>query len=555
MKPPKTSTKTSTRTPPKPRPAAVPQRRRGLLSRLRHAGARVVAWAGDPSLAPVLAFGFTLAHVVLWTAILTQLKAAQDVHFDVSEAYAWGQKFLLGYGKHPPLSGWIAGAWFSFFPTADWATYALAMTTVGVGMLATWGIALHVVDHRRAFFVLVMVGLYPIFNIKGFKYNADLVQLITLPLLVLAYVHAFEKRTIRSGVLLGLAGALALMSKYWVVTMIGAIGLAALIHPKRMLFLRSPAPWLAIVTMVAAMLPHVQWVRDVEFAPFRYAGIYSISSRWQTMQLVWGYVGHNVALLLVPLLIAAAVLGWAPRWWSLAWRDPRGFLTRPWSLRDNRSVDRDQALNIWIIQAIVAVGPPIGALIFDIYIKTDWGISLFFLVPLALVAIPSLRVPRVALPRIAGVWLVLSLFLLGFAPQLAILSMSRDEKGNFEHISYSQLARELTESWHTRAHARWSAVVGFVDIAEQMTFYSPDHPMPLTPYEQWGSGLLSLAEAKRSGFIGICMVGDWRADRCDAWMKENAANAERMVMTTRRYFKGQAGIPARFEIYLVPPQK
>ncbi|MEV9423165.1 glycosyltransferase family 39 protein, partial [Klebsiella quasipneumoniae] len=94
-------------------------------------------------------------------------------HFDVSEAYAWGQKFLLGYGKHPPLSGWIAGVWFNFFPTTDWASYALAMTTVGIGMITCWAIALRVVDYRRAFFVLVMVALYPIFNFKGFKFNAD----------------------------------------------------------------------------------------------------------------------------------------------------------------------------------------------------------------------------------------------------------------------------------------------------------------------------------------------------------------------------------------------
>jgi hypothetical protein len=79
--------------------------------------------------------------------------------------------------------------------------------------------------------------------LKGFKYNADLLQLVTLPLLMLAYLDAFDKRTIRSGIWLGLAGALALMTKYWVLTMIGAIGLAPLIHPARMLFLRSPAPW------------------------------------------------------------------------------------------------------------------------------------------------------------------------------------------------------------------------------------------------------------------------------------------------------------------------
>ena len=86
------------------------------------------------------------------------------------------------------------------FPPADWATYALAMTTVGTGMMICWAIALKVVDRRRAFLVLVMLALYPIFNFKGFKYNPDLLQLITLPLVVLAYLDAFDKRTLRSGV-------------------------------------------------------------------------------------------------------------------------------------------------------------------------------------------------------------------------------------------------------------------------------------------------------------------------------------------------------------------
>jgi 4-amino-4-deoxy-L-arabinose transferase-like glycosyltransferase len=81
----------------------------------------------------------------------------------------------------------------------DWATYLLAMVTVGIGMILCWAIALRVVDRRRAFFVLLMVAIYPIFNFKGFKYNPDLLQLVTLPLVVLAYLHAFEKRSIRSG--------------------------------------------------------------------------------------------------------------------------------------------------------------------------------------------------------------------------------------------------------------------------------------------------------------------------------------------------------------------
>src|SRR6266508_5367091 len=69
---------------------------------------RLAAWlaslASDPKASLWLVTGFATVHAVLWTLILVNLKTGQDVHMDVAEAYAWGQKFLLGYGKHPPLS-------------------------------------------------------------------------------------------------------------------------------------------------------------------------------------------------------------------------------------------------------------------------------------------------------------------------------------------------------------------------------------------------------------------------------------------------------------------
>src|SRR5205085_2510350 len=131
-------------------PAAV--RAKSKLS-FRRLAAWLYAHAVDPQTGLWVVIGFAVVHAVLWTLILINLKAAQDVHMDVAEAYAWGQKFQFGYGKHPPLSGWIAGLWFKFFPVADWATYALAMTTLGAGLVISWFIALRVVDRRRAFFV------------------------------------------------------------------------------------------------------------------------------------------------------------------------------------------------------------------------------------------------------------------------------------------------------------------------------------------------------------------------------------------------------------------
>ena len=514
---------------------------------LRRLGARLASRARDPKASLWLVIGFATVHAVLWTLILVNLKTGQDVHMDVAEAYAWGQKFLLGYGKHPPLSGWVAGVWFMIFPVKDWATYALAMTTLGCGLVICWLLALRVVDRRRAFLVVVMLALYPIFNFKGFKYNPDILQLVTLPLVMLAYLDAFEKRSVKSGIWLGLAGALALMTKYWVLTMIGAIGLAALIHPARLLFLRSPAPWVAIATLAVAMIPHFLWLKQVNFIALTYAGdSYTITDRAQIHDLALGYIGHNLALVAVPVVLAAIALAWPPRRWK--------FFSF-WSRGPNPGVNVSQALNVWIVQAIVTIGPPLGAVIFHIYIKTDWGISLFFLVPLALVAIPAVRVRQIALSNLLATWLVISLVVLVASPKIVAYELDQKRNEGATYRARSELARELTDVWQTRFHSRWPVVAAYTDTGEPITFYSPDHPAPLTPDEPWSSGLTSLEEAKRSGFIGVCETGDWKLEACEAWMKLHAANGERMVVTTRRFTLGIPGAATAWNVVVVPPAK
>ena len=527
-------------------PTASRARRWRFVSRLllRRPAAWLLARGRDPETGLWLVITFALLHALVWTQTLIRLKAAQDVHMDVAEAFAWGQKFQWGYGKHPPLSGWIAGLWFRFFPVADWATYLLAMTVLGIGLVLCYLIALRVVDRRRAFFAVILLALYPIFNFKGFKYNADLQQLVTLPLLVLAYLDAFKKRSWPSGVFLGLAGALALMTKYWVLTMVGAIGLAALIHPERLKFLRSPAPWVAIATLVVLMIPHLIWLRSVDFVPLTYAGdVYGHPSRALSAQLVLGYVEHNAGLLAVPVLLGLLALVWRSRFAAI------------WSRGPNPAVNVAQALNVWIIQIIVAVGPPLGGLAFNVYMKTDWGISLFFLTPLALIAIPRLRVRGLALFRISVIWFVLSLATLFAAPTIAEREMAENPNAANSYAARSQLASELTQAWRARFGSRWAVVAGTTEIGEPMTFYSPDHPAPLTPGEVWSSGLTSLEEAKRLGFVGICDTTDNRLPECEAWMKDNAPNAEQLVITTQRFFQGHPGPSVAWKIYVQPPGK
>ena len=216
-----------------------------------------------------------------------------------------------------------------------------------------------------------------------------------------------------------------------------------------------------------------------------------------------GYIGHNLALLALPVALAAVALA-GP---AMAEPATLAVVTR-YVGGANPGVNLSQALNVWIIQIVVAVGPPLGGLVFIVYMKTDWGISLFFLTPLALVAIPSLRIQKIALFYLSAIWLVITLAVLAASPNIAAREMAENPNGASGYGARSQLARELTQAWHTRFGSRWAVVAGTTEVGEPMTFYSPDHPAPFTPGEIWSSGLTSLEEAKRLGFIGICDTSD-----------------------------------------------
>src|SRR4029079_10223897 len=110
-------------------------------------------------------------------------------------------------------------------------------------------------------------------------------------------------------------------------------------------------------------------------------------------------------------------LAWSQRPWK-----PFVF----WSGGASPGVRTAQALNVWIIQAVVAIGPPLGAVLFQVYIKTDWGIPLFFLVSLALVAIPSLRVRGLTVCRRTATWLLLTLSVLVASPKIVAYEVGQN---------------------------------------------------------------------------------------------------------------------------------
>src|SRR5262245_4299829 len=66
-----------------------------------------------------------VSHVIVMALFPWIARLPGAVWDDMLEAWAWGQQFELGYYKHPPFYGWIAGLWLRIFPRTDLSFYLL----------------------------------------------------------------------------------------------------------------------------------------------------------------------------------------------------------------------------------------------------------------------------------------------------------------------------------------------------------------------------------------------------------------------------------------------
>jgi len=471
---------------------------------------------------------FALAGV----AFLTGLKAAQDIFIDAAEAYAWGQQFLGGYGRHPPLTGWIAGVWYSVFPAADWASYALSRVMTFVTLAAIYFIARRVAGPRRAAFVVLVMMLYPLFATKGERFNNYQVLLAMLPLLVLAFLNAYQKRTALSGAVLGLAAAACTMTIYSGLIGVAAIGVAGLVHQDRWRFLRSPAPWAAVVVYPLALTPHVLWLTKWNFPTLQWASSLAEQpgSPWQALD----YLGHHFALIAIPVVVGAALL---PRW----------------RMRLREAVARQpDALLVLVISTVLVFTPVIAALTLRSYLRLDWGNPLFFLVPLTLLVLLPLRVTRRAVARAAIVATAFTVALLAASPVYPWVNYRLRPVGG-PHAPYHEVGAALTSLWHQRFATPLQIVVGGYEVAAYVVFYSPDHPKMYADFNPALSSWIDYpGELKRKGWIGAC--GALEAD-CIARLDALDPAAEKAIVSVTRLIGGVQGETMSYAVRISAPAK
>ena len=479
---------------------------------------------------------FLVLFVAIWTSFQIVSYASIGLHPDLLEVFAWSQNLAPGY-KHPPLAGFVAAAWFSIFPIADWSFHLLAMVNAAVAFFAIDLIARRYVDGDKRLVVLLLLLLTPLYQFHGQRFSTNQVLLSTWPIATYCFLRSFETRSLGWSAAAGAAAALAVLGKYYSIVLVAAFVIAALMHPRRFDYLRSPAPWIAAVVGLIVLAPHLHWFfttggMTLSYARQVHGGLSMAALLWQAVSSTVSAAGYVIVLLLAYLLIVRP--------------DRRTLRATLWP------ADPDRRMLVVLLAAPLLL-PIVVMPLSGIKYSALWTLPAWFLLPIVLLSPPQAVVQRLDAVRLAFVVLCMSLAVLAASPAIAWVRFIGEE-AKPARAHYAAVSQELTRVWRLNTKQPLAIVASSTDFANAASFYSADHPRSWDLADPQLTPWIAKDRPPRDGWAAVCPATEQHcmllADRAAA----QSAGVIRQEFEHAATFFGRRGPPIRFIFVLVPPR-
>lgn len=481
---------------------------------------------------PLLIVGFAAA----WWLFLVVAYQSGDLHADALETWSLGRDFNWGNAKHPPLMGWVARLWTLVFPLTDWSFQLLSMTNAAAALFAVDRIARRFVRGDSRAVVLILLMLTPVYQFYAQRFNANTVLLAIWPFATYCYLRSFETRSIGWSVAAGTLAALAMLGKYYSVFLIASFALAAVAHPRRAVYFRSPAPWVAALAGLVVLSPHLYWLATHNAQTLAYP-----------LQQQGGFgLRHAAGEATMFLLGIGAALAFPAIGWAIA---AERRLARFGA--DFRAMDHGLILLFWVFIGTIGL-PPAVALALGTNLPSLWAAQGLFLPVILVVCGASFTLERFYTVNLS-LW-VAGIAIIAIGVAAPIHAIYRNGSAANERTYYRLAAVELTRRWHQTTDRPLTRVSGDDGLAFAAAFYSPDHPRYSRPFQfqyQWG---IPRPQTLERGWAAACFATD---ATCVGWMDKVAGvdpNHIRLSFTVQPTLWGHPGKPAEIAALMVPPR-
>src|SRR5258708_6275975 len=393
-------------------------------------------------------------YFAVWSLYAAIAKSSQDVHPDMGEFVAWSREAGFGTPKHPPLGAWLLRAWFSVFPREDWAYYCFAVLLPTLALWITWRLAARYLPPDKRVVGIALLTFVPFYNFHAIKFNANTVLTPFWALATWWFLRSFATRRVGWAVLAGIGAAAAMLAKYWSVTLLAALGAAALSDPRRNAYFSSPAPYVTLAVGTVLLTPNVHWLMAHAFMPFSYA--MDAHSGTSAVALFSALIFTSNGLAYAAAAIILGVLAARPS--GAAIRDTL------WPADPERRTLLIAFATPFLFAVLIAV-------LLTVAIESIWVTPAMTLLPVVLLSSPLVAISRLAAVRLLALAVVFPLVMLAVSP---LVALGVHLSGVPEHGSdYRGVAEAVESVWraHTWEHLR---IVGSTTFVNGIVFYFND---------------------------------------------------------------------------------
>jgi hypothetical protein len=255
---------------------------------------------------------FLGAMVIIWTCLMSISHGAPDL--DGMEELVWAVSLEWGYSKHPPLPSWMLYGLVQLLGRPVWLPFFAGMLASGAGLWFLWLLGREFTSARKAAVAVLLTSVTLYFSIRGTIFNHDTAQLWSIVASTWLFYRALRYQEITIWIGLGAVSALSMLTKYSAVIQFTAFFLFMVRHGS----FRDPRTarglgWGALAFLLV-LSPHLVWLFDQSFAPFRYAGSsLEVGGRLDALTDAVSFVGTQLARLSPMLIAAIAWYVWS-RW-------------------------------------------------------------------------------------------------------------------------------------------------------------------------------------------------------------------------------------------------
>ncbi|MTI42867.1 glycosyltransferase family 39 protein [Roseibium hamelinense] len=427
---------------------------------------------------------------LLWALVPTLL--FPNPPLDVVEGFAWGRELALGYTKHPPMQAWLLEATYRLTGGHVFGGYWLSAACVGLSYIAIWKLARRLrISPAGALWSILLTSITFYFTQPLPEFNPNILQIPVWAWMILLFHQALANGKKTDWLLLGAVAAFGLYTKYFVALLVGAIGLYVLVFPRARRCLLTAGPWLAALTCVILLIPHIWWLFQTDFLTLQYAASRSktavgiLDHILNPLSFFGAQLGNHAALILA-VLVGLGVAGLKHR------NDP----ATPALPKDLQS----KVFVLWFaflpLSVLLLAGLSTGN-----EFEHMWGTPMFVLSGLAAVYLLDLpkrfRHQKAALSLVVLVQATFIVLAIG----QATLEPRWKAKQTRMHYPGEAVALALSQAWKNEMGSELRYIAGDMWSAANVTIHAPERPSMFYLHDVELSPWINLSDVQNKGLM------------------------------------------------------